>query len=69
MTYHTIRLVLGDQLNERHSWFSSVDDGVLYLIAELKQESEYVTHHIQKQVAFFLAMESFARALTELAQC
>ncbi|WP_234497409.1 cryptochrome/photolyase family protein [Vibrio maritimus] len=66
MTYHTIRLVLGDQLNERHSWFSSVDDGVLYLIAELKQESEYVTHHIQKQVAFFLAMESFARALTEL---
>ncbi|GMQ49317.1 cryptochrome/photolyase family protein [Vibrio sp. 10N] len=66
MTYHTVRLVLGDQLNLQHSWFSQVDKGVLYLIAELKQESDYVTHHIQKQVAFFLAMESFATSLTDL---
>ncbi|MGR5499409.1 cryptochrome/photolyase family protein [Vibrio sp. DNB22_10_4] len=65
MAYQTVRLILGDQLNLQHSWFSDVENGVLYLIAELKQESEYVTHHIQKQVAFFLAMESFANTLAE----
>lgn len=62
MKFKVVRLLLGDQLNANHSWFQQVDDQVLYVLAELKQENEYVTHHIQKTVAFFLAMESFANA-------
>ncbi|WP_345316678.1 cryptochrome/photolyase family protein [Ferrimonas gelatinilytica] len=60
---HTLRLILGDQLNAHHSWFRQQDDGVLYLIAELKQETGYVRHHIQKLCAFFAAMKGFADAL------
>ena len=59
----TLRLILGDQLNHEHSWLAQPEDNVVYVIAELKQESEYTTHHIQKQVAFFLAMMSFAKHL------
>lgn len=62
--YHTLRLILGDQLNASHSWYKQVDAGVLYVIAELHQEANYVTHHIQKICAFFSAMENFAQALT-----
>ncbi|MDV6252218.1 cryptochrome/photolyase family protein [Vibrio sp. EA2] len=60
MRYKTVRLILGDQLNSEHSWFQQVDDNVLFLIAELKQENTYVTHHIQKVCAFFSAMAQFA---------
>ncbi len=62
---HTLRLVLGDQLNAGHSWYRQKDDGVLYLMAELRQETDYVRHHIQKLCAFFAAMEAFAGALNE----
>ncbi|MCE2029421.1 cryptochrome/photolyase family protein [Sessilibacter corallicola] len=62
--YRTVRLILGDQLNSQHSWFNSIDETVLYVIAELKQEATYVKHHIQKLCAFFSAMESFAQELT-----
>ncbi|MDF5533934.1 cryptochrome/photolyase family protein, partial [Vibrio parahaemolyticus] len=48
MRFETVRLILGDQLNSEHSWFHQPDEQVLYLIAELKQENTYVTHHIQK---------------------
>ncbi|MFQ3185356.1 MAG: deoxyribodipyrimidine photolyase-related protein [Marinomonas primoryensis] len=61
--YHTLRVILGDQLNATHSWFHEHDQGVLYLIAELHPEATYVKHHIQKLCAFFLAMEHFANAL------
>lgn len=61
--YHSMRLILGDQLNASHSWYKEQDDGVLYVIAELHQEASYVRHHIQKVCAFFAAMESFASAL------
>jgi deoxyribodipyrimidine photolyase-related protein len=61
--FHTLRLILGDQLNRHHSWYRQQDDGVLYLIAELHQEASYVTHHIQKLCAFFAAMESFSDSL------
>ena len=63
--YHSLRLVLGDQLNSNHSWYQQVDEGVLYLIAELHQEAGYVKHHIQKITAFFLAMENFASQLKQ----
>lgn len=61
--YHTLRVILGDQLNAAHSWFRDHDTGVLYLIAELHPEATYVKHHIQKLCAFFLAMEQFAQGL------
>ena len=59
----TLRLVLGDQLNLQHSWFKEVDDHVTYLMAEMRQETDYVKHHIQKVVGFFLAMRNFSDAL------
>ncbi|GGD44639.1 cryptochrome/photolyase family protein [Muriicola marianensis] len=59
----TLRLILGDQLNLQHSWFREVDPDCVYLMAEMRQETDYVKHHIQKVVAFFLAMRSFAKAL------
>ena len=62
--YHSLRLILGDQLNASHSWYREQDDGVLYLIAELHQEASYVRHHVQKVCAFFAAIESFANALS-----
>ena len=57
----TLRLVLGDQLNDDHSWFSTTDDSVVYVLMEVYSEATYVKHHIQKIVAFFLAMRAFAQ--------
>ncbi|PHN05380.1 cryptochrome/photolyase family protein [Flavilitoribacter nigricans] len=61
----TLRLILGDQLNHKHSWFSSPDDSVTYVLMEMRQETDYVLHHIQKVVAFFAAMREFAAWLEE----
>lgn len=60
-----LRLILGDQLNASHSWFKEVDPSVIYVIAEMHQETNYVVHHVQKICAFFKAMENFANALEE----
>ncbi len=60
---NTLRLILGDQLNSTHSWFSKTDDSVTYLMMEMRQETDYVTHHIQKVVGFFLSMRGFAEKL------
>lgn len=60
-----LRLLLGDQLNTEHNWFTKVDPDCTYLMAELKQETNYVTHHIQKVVAFFSSMRSFAAFLSD----
>ena len=59
----TLRLLLGDQLNEKHSWFNKTDNDIIYVMAEMRQETDYVKHHIQKVVAFFLSMRNFADAL------
>ncbi len=59
----TVRLILGDQLNLQHSWFQNTDDEVLYLMAEMRQETDYARHHIQKIMAFFQAMRTFAHTL------
>lgn len=61
--YKTLRLIMGDQLNASHSWYKKKDNSVLYLIAQLHQETSYVKHHIQKIAAFFLSMQAFAKAL------
>jgi deoxyribodipyrimidine photolyase-related protein len=59
----TLRLILGDQLHSQHSWFHQADDSVTYLMMEMRQETDYVDHHIQKVVGFFLAMRTFAEEL------
>ena len=59
----TLRLILGDQLNMNHSWFRVLDKDVTYVLMEVKSESEYVTHHIQKILGFFSAMRAFADEL------
>ena len=60
---NTLRLILGDQLNSNHSWFKSVDDAVVYVLMEIRSETDYATHHIQKVVGFFSAMQAFASEL------
>jgi len=59
----TLRLLLGDQLNSEHSWFDEINPNVMYVMAEMRQETDYVKHHIQKVVAFFLAMRNFSDEL------
>ena len=59
----TLRLLLGDQLNSEHSWFDEVNPNVIYVMAEMRQETDYVKHHIQKVVAFFLSMRNFSEEL------
>ncbi len=54
-----IRLILGDQLNQQHSWFKNTNDKVCYFMAEMRQETDYTRHHIQKVVAFFESMRNF----------
>ncbi|HLO72888.1 MAG TPA: cryptochrome/photolyase family protein [Flavobacterium sp.] len=61
----TLRLLLGDQLNSQHSWFDEVNHNVMYVMAEMRQETDYVKHHIQKAVAFFLSMRNFSEELTK----
>ena len=56
----TLRLLLGDQLNHQHSWYDDPHEDICYFIAEMRQETDYVKHHIQKVVAFFEAMQNFA---------
>jgi len=60
---NTLRLVLGDQLNTEHSWFSEVDSDVTYCLFETWSETTYARHHIQKITGFFLAMRAFADTL------
>lgn len=64
-TNKTLRLILGDQLNREHSWFKNVNANVTYLLMELRSETDYAAHHIQKVVGFFAAMRAFAQELTE----
>lgn len=59
----TIRLVLGDQLNPRHTWFDDVRQDVVYVMMEVRQETDYVLHHAQKIIAIFAAMRRFADTL------
>jgi deoxyribodipyrimidine photolyase-related protein len=59
----TIRLVLGDQCNTQHSWFTDVCPEVTYVFMEVLSETSYVVHHIQKVVAMFTAMRRMANEL------
>ncbi|WP_209452029.1 cryptochrome/photolyase family protein [Leptospira ryugenii] len=59
------RLILGDQLNENHSWFHTVSPNTFYLFVEADSEVRYVRHHIQKVKAIFMGMKAFAKSLVE----
>jgi deoxyribodipyrimidine photolyase-related protein len=59
----TLRLILGDQLNHQHSWFESTNVNIFYVMMEMRQETDYVHHHIQKIIAFFTAMRAFSEQL------
>ena len=59
----TLRLILGDQLNHQHSWLEEKNDSTFYIMMEMRQETDYVHHHIQKIIAFFMAMRAFAEHL------
>jgi deoxyribodipyrimidine photolyase-related protein len=60
-----LRLILGDQLNHHHSWFDDESENLVYAMFEMRQETDYVRHHIQKVVAFFKAMRNFRDELRE----
>ncbi len=61
-----LRLILGDQLNENHSWFKNLDEDLTYVMMEIRQETDYVKHHVQKIAAFFAAMRAFAEKISNL---
>lgn len=58
-----LRLLLGDQLNPLHPWFGEPDAAVVYVLMELRQETDYVLHHAQKIIGIFAAMRDFAGTL------
>jgi deoxyribodipyrimidine photolyase-related protein len=59
----TLRLILGDQLNSNHSWFKTVDDSITYVMMEIRSETDYAKHHIQKVVGIFAAMQDLNNIL------
>lgn len=63
MPFQRLRLLLGDQLNARHSWLATPDPHTLYVLMEVLPETRYVRHHVQKVVGFFGAMRAFAGEL------
>lgn len=65
MSAASLKLVLGDQLNCLHSWFRAPDPGVVFVLMEVRQETDYVLHHAQKIIAIFAAMRDFARRLRD----
>ncbi len=62
----TLRLILGDQLNTRHSWFRQVRADIIYTLMEVRQETDAVKPHIQKVAVFFSAMRHFADDLASM---
>jgi deoxyribodipyrimidine photolyase-related protein len=58
-----LRLILGDQLNQQHSWFATIEPDTHYLMMEVRQETDYVLHHAQKVIAVFAAMRQMAKHL------
>lgn len=63
--YQTLRLILGDQLNYNHSCFSKVEPDVLYVLMEVRSETDYAMHHAQKVVGIFAAMFNFKNWLVK----
>lgn len=64
-TFSSLRLILGDQLNSQHSWFKKADDNTLFVMMEVRSETDYVKHHVQKVVGIFDAMRNFSATMSE----
>ena len=62
-TNKTLRLIAGDQLNHQHSWFSEINPELTYVMMEIRSETDYAKHHIQKVIGFFATMRHFAAEL------
>jgi deoxyribodipyrimidine photolyase-related protein len=60
-----LRLILGDQLNINHSWFTEVDSQIVYLMMEVKSEATRSPIHAQKLLGTFAAMRYFSAQLVE----
>ena len=60
----TLKLILGDQLNPLHSWFAVPQDDTVFLMMEIRQETDYVLHHAQKILAIFAGMRDMARQIS-----
>ncbi len=58
-----LRLILGDQLDPLHPWFAERRDDVVYVLMEVREETDYVRHHAQKVLAIFAAMRRMAQQL------
>ncbi len=59
-----LALVLGDQLNPDHRWFTELArSDTTFVLAEVMSEATYARHHRQKIAGIFAAMSSFARQL------
>ena len=56
-----LRLIQGDQLNPKHSWYKKIDDKILYVMMEIGSELKPIQQHAQKVIAFFGAMRFFAK--------
>ncbi|MET0321120.1 MAG: cryptochrome/photolyase family protein [Duganella sp.] len=66
MAATSLKLILGDQLNGLHSWFAgstAPQPHVVFVMMEVRQETDYVLHHAQKIIAIFAAMRDFAQQL------
>ena len=50
-------------MNAHHNWYRSQEEEVTYVMMEMRQETDYVKHHIQKIAGFFAAMRNFAKEL------
>ena len=62
----TLRLILGDQLNEDISSLSGCDkDNDIILMCEVWDEATYVKHHKKKIAFLFSAMRHFAKTLKD----
>ena len=53
-----VRLILGDQLNRQHTWFSEQFDNITYAFFECYDEATYAPHHIQKVLGIFAGMRA-----------
>ena len=60
-----LKLILGDQLNLQHSWFKEVDSREVFVLMEMRQETDYAPHHIQKVVAFLAQCETSVKYLSK----
>lgn len=60
-----MRLILGDQLNSNHTWFSKMNDDIIYVMMEIRPETDYAKHHLQKLLGVLGAMRNFAGQMKE----